>query len=153
VGGDGYYGGVVRWFGRQPVQLERFTRPARAAQPVLLDSPQHQRLRWFAGDLLRYDLIDNQWVVTDLRLGMTGYHPFRFALARVEPAGVQLIEHAELWPTPDADLEDLKALQRRALDEDYPLSLARLAAPLAESPAAPCRGGGVDSPSFAAGTG
>ncbi|CEA02430.1 integral membrane protein [Pseudomonas saudimassiliensis] len=137
VAGDDYYEGLTGWFDRQPLQLERLPRHASAAQPVLEQSPQHQRLRWFTQDVLRYDLIDNQWVVTDLRLGMTGYHPFRFALARVGPAGVQLIEHAELWPTPDADLEDLKALQRRALDEGYPLSLARLAAPLAESPAAP----------------
>lgn len=137
VAGDEYYEGLTGWFDHQPLQLERLPRHASAAQPVLAGSPQHQRLRWFTGDVLRYDLIDHQWVVTDLRLGMTGYHPFRFALARVAPAGVQLVEHAELWPTPDADLADLKALQRRALDDDYPLSLTRLAAPLAQSPAAP----------------
>lgn len=139
VDGDDYYEGLVSWFDRQPVQLERLPRHASAAQPLLQDSPQHQRLRWFTGDLLRYDLIDDQWVVTDLRLGMTGYHPFRFALATVGPNGqdAELVEFAELWPAPSAELRALSSLRRRALDEHYPISLASLAEPLTLPPTLP----------------
>lgn len=139
VDGDDYYEGLVSWFDAHPPRLERLPRHASAAQAVLADSPQHQRLRWFTGDLLRYDLIDDQWVVTDLRLGMTGYHPFRFALARVEPTSgeAHLVELAELWQAPSAQLSALGFLLRRTLDENYPVSLQRLAEPLALSPTSP----------------
>ena len=70
-------------------------------------------------------------VVTDLRLGMTGYHPFRFALARqTSDSGTDLIRHTEHWPVPEADYSRLNDLWRRAIDPDYDLSLADLAANL-----------------------
>jgi len=139
VDGDDYYEGLVSWFDTQPPTLERLPRRASEAHSALRDSPQHQRLRWFSGDLLRYDLIDDRWVVTDLRLGMTGYHPFRFALAELQPqaAQPQLIDVTELWPVPKADLSALGLLHRRALDESYPVSMGRLAESLALSPATP----------------
>lgn len=139
VDGDEYYEGLTSWFDKQPPQLEHLPRRAKEAQAVLESSPQHQRLRWFSNDLLRYDLIDGQWVVTDLRLGMTGYHPFRFALSQRDPqnGNVALIDFVEMWPTPGADLSGLQALQRRVLNEDYPLSLGGLAEGLALSPERP----------------
>ena len=139
VDGDDYYEGLVSWLDKQPLQLERLPRRADEAQPVLEDSPQHQRLRWFTQDLLRYDLIEGQWVVTDLRLGMTGYHPFRFALSQRDPqdGSMQLIDFVGTWPTPGADWSALRALGQRAVDERYPLSLARLAEGLALPPTTP----------------
>lgn len=136
VDGDDYYEGLVGWLDRRPLRLERLPRRASEALPVLQHSPQHQRLRWFSQDLLRYDLIDGQWVVTDLRLGMTGYHPFRFALSRTDPRSgeMQLIDFVEMWPTPKADIAALHALRRRALNERHGLSLAQLAQGLAQSP-------------------
>ena len=139
VDGDDYYEGLTSWLDKHPPRLERLPRRASEAQGALADSSQHQRLRWFANDLLRYDLIDGQWVVTDLRLGMPGYHPFRFALSQQEPQGgdMTLIDFVDMWPAPGRDLSGLKALQQRALREDYPLSLGDLAEGLALSPERP----------------
>ena len=139
VDGDDYYEGLTSWFDEHPPRLERLPRRATEAQAALDSSPQHQRLRWFSNDLLRYDLIDGQWVVTDLRLGMTGYHPFRFALSRQDRPGgdMALIDFVEMWPSPAADLSGLQALRRRAFDENYPVSLGSLAEGLAQSPDRP----------------
>lgn len=139
VDGDDYYEGLTSWLDQHPPQLERLPRRASEAQPALAHSAQHQRLRWFSGDLLRYDLIDDQWVVTDLRLGMPGYHPFRFALARQDPdnSSVALIDFVDMWPAPPRDLSGLTALRLRALNEHYPLSLGELAEGLALSPDLP----------------
>ncbi|PKM31099.1 MAG: hydrolase [Gammaproteobacteria bacterium HGW-Gammaproteobacteria-11] len=132
VDGDDYYEGLVSWFDQAPPVLERLPRNATLASKALAESPQHERLRWFTGDVLRYDLIDDQWVVTDLRLGMTGYHPFRFALAyrsslegRFKP-----IAEVEQWPSGPRDLSRLRDLRERTFDSDYPLSLAELASTL-----------------------
>ena len=139
VDGDDYYEGLTSWLDQHPPRLERLPRRASEAQAALADSPQHQRLRWFSNDLLRYDLIDDQWVVTDLRLGMPGYHPFRFALGTQDPqnGSLALIDFVDMWPGPGRDLSGLKALQQRALDENYPLSLGDLAKGLALSPVLP----------------
>ncbi|MFT6464136.1 metal-dependent hydrolase [Halopseudomonas sp.] len=136
VAGDDYYEGLVSWFDDKPPVLERLPRHYTEAAPSLEGSEQHERLRWFTRDILRYDLIDNQWVVTDLRLGMTGYHPFRFALARVNPQdqSAQLIEHVETWPAEPRDMSQLTDLRKRALDSSYPLSLRDLTKDLGRSP-------------------
>lgn len=133
IDGDRYHEGLVSWFDDAPPQLQPLPRNASEGQRALQESASHERLRWFSRDVLRYDLIEGQWVVTDLRLGMTGYHPFRFALARTTETGEpQLIRNVEHWPTPGADYRQLGELARRALDETYPISLAGLAANLAE---------------------
>ncbi|SDS74287.1 inner membrane protein [Halopseudomonas xinjiangensis] len=126
---DDYYEGLVSWLDQTPPDLERFPRNAATGQAALEGSPQHDRLRWFTQEVLRYDFVDGHWVVTDLRLGMTGYHPFRFALAtQTAHGGTDLISHTEHWPVPEADYSRLNDLWRRAIDPDYQLSLADLAA-------------------------
>lgn len=135
VEGDHYYEGLTSWFDSSLPELEKLPRRYSDAAPALAGSVQHERLRWFTRDMLRYDLIREQWVVTDLRLGMTGYHPFRFALAKVEQGGnSELIREAEQWPTPRADLARLEDLFQRTLDSSYQLSLRELAASLNEPP-------------------
>ncbi len=135
VDGDNYYEGLTSWFDPDMPELVKLTRNFSDAAPALEESPQHQRLRWFTRDILRYDLIEGQWVVTDLRLGMPGYHPFRFALATVADDGeTSLIANVEMWPTPDADLSRLTDLFRRALDNDYRFPIAALAGTLDKPP-------------------
>jgi len=47
-------------------------------------------LRWFTGDWLRYDEIDGQLVVSDLRMGIgTGHYSFRFLVGERDPASGQ----------------------------------------------------------------
>src|SRR5690606_42098606 len=114
--GEHYCTWLVSLFDHRPTVLVRLPRRASEGQQALEQSPQHARLRCFTNDLLRYDLIDGQWVVTDLRLGLPGYHPFRFALAEQDEHGdVQLISSVEQWPMGRPPLEDLLALRDRAL--------------------------------------
>lgn len=134
--GDQYYEGLVSWLDSEPPVLVALPRHASEADKALSGSVQYDRLRWFTGDRLRFDLIEKQWVATDLRLGMTGYHPFRFALAEQLPGSDEprLIQHTELWPTPAAQLSQLRALGARALNAHYAISLSELAAPLSLPP-------------------
>ncbi|MFT6615740.1 MAG: inner membrane protein [Halopseudomonas sp.] len=136
VDGDDYYEGLTGWLDSDLPELEKLPRGYSHAAPALEGSVQHQRLRWFTRDILRYDLIEGQWVVTDLRLGMSGYHPFRFALATItEPQGKsELIQEVEQWPTPRADFSRIENLFRRAVDSSYRLSLRDLASTLGDPP-------------------
>lgn len=45
------------------------------------DSAELQRLEWFSGGLLQFKELDDQLIVTDLRIGVTDYYPFSFSLA------------------------------------------------------------------------
>jgi inner membrane protein len=139
VDGDQYYEGLTGWFDSSLPELIKLPRNYSEASQALEGSVQHQRLRWFTRDMLRYDLIQGQGVFTDLRLGMTGYHPFRFALANVSDDGQtsSLIRDSELWPAPSADLGQLGDLFRRAVDGEYRFPLEALASNLGEMPAAP----------------
>jgi inner membrane protein len=129
IDGDEYYEGLVSWLDSEPPELVRLARNASEAQPVLADSPQHDRLRWFTEDILRYDLIDDQWVVTDLRLGMPGYHPFRFALARRDgpDAAFEPVERTDYWPVPERDFSRLRDLALRAVDAGHRVPIAQWA--------------------------
>lgn len=138
VDGDDYYEGLVSWFDTRPPALERLPRNASDAMPALVGSPQHERLLWFTRGLLRYDLIGDAWVATDLRLGMPGYHPFRFALAERDAGSGEFepIRYVDYWPEANADWSRLEDLKRRAFDQDYPLSMAALAADMHKPPSA-----------------
>lgn len=112
VDGDDYYESLIGWFDGEPPELVRLPRGA-ALAALLEDSPQHARLAWFTNGVLRYDVIGDDLVVTDLRLGITGFHPFRFALARREAGQWQPIRHTELEPAQRGDLGRLQQLWRR----------------------------------------
>ncbi|HDZ56225.1 MAG TPA: metal-dependent hydrolase [Pseudomonas xinjiangensis] len=139
IDGDDYYEGLVSWMDNESPELEKLPRNASVAVQALENSAQHQRLRWFTDDMLRYDLIDNNWVVTDLRLGMPGYHPFRFALAsrNGENGEFKPVADAEYWPVPAADTGRLADITRRAIDPDYPLSLSDWSSGMGETISAP----------------
>ncbi|HBS79014.1 MAG TPA: hydrolase, partial [Pseudomonas sp.] len=97
---------------------------------ALRESPQHARLQWFTGDVLRYDEVGGQLLVTDLRLGMTGFHPFRFALAERNGAGWGLILYVERLPAERGDLDRLKQIWLRIWQQRPGLPLAEWAADL-----------------------
>nr|MBF0682040.1 metal-dependent hydrolase [Pseudomonas sp.] len=97
---------------------------------ALADSPQHQRLQWFTGGVMRYDVIAEQLLVTDLRLGMTGFHPFRFALAEQNGEGWRLIEDVERLPAERGDLARLEQLWQRIWRQQPELPLGDWAADL-----------------------
>ncbi|MDR5859116.1 metal-dependent hydrolase [Halomonas eurihalina] len=85
-----YHEALVGVFdGGHPPSLETFSRGAEL-EPAALASAAGQRLDWFAGPYLRYEVMERNGqdilVATDLRLGFPGFHPFRYALASRQEA-------------------------------------------------------------------
>ncbi len=120
--GADYHEAVVGWFDRQPPRIERFARGT-GLRAVLADSPQEKRLEWFTGDWLRYDEIDGRLIVTDLRLGMTGFHPFRFPLAERRSGQWQLIPYVERLPMERGGAAQMKQVWSRIWQQQPPLPL------------------------------
>lgn len=85
-------------------------------------SAELQRLRWFTGDWLRYDVIDDAVIVTDLRMGMIGHHFFRFVVARRTANGWQTIV-PERWHGDRGGDAELRLLLRRIWHENPSLPL------------------------------
>jgi inner membrane protein len=122
--GQGHYYEVMSsWFDRQPPESVRLPL-GEALLPALASSPEHERLRWFSGGWLRYDVVDNKLVVTDLRMGVAGYYSFRFVMAHREDDGAwQAIQPYSLqgsrggWP-------QLQLLFRRIVSQQPPVPMA-----------------------------
>ncbi len=112
IDGEDYHEALVGWFDDGPPELVRLPRGS-ALAGIVAASPQHARLQWFTGGILRYDQVDGQLLVTDLRLGMTGFHPFRFPLAEQQDGQWQLIEHVERLPASRGDSRQLLTLWER----------------------------------------
>ena len=129
VDGDDYYETLVSWFDSEPPQLVRLPRREELSA-LLADSPQHARLQWFTGGVMRYDVIGDQLLVTDLRLGMTGFHPFRFALAEQKAGEWQLIQEVERLPAERGDLARLQLLWQRVWQQQPEVPLGEWAADL-----------------------
>lgn len=110
--GEDYHETLVGWFDQDPPQLERIARGTALAS-TLADSPAHARLAWFTNGVLRYDRIGEHLVVTDLRLGMTGFHPFRFDFAHWQNGAWQVQQDIQRWPMERGDLERLTVLWTR----------------------------------------
>lgn len=129
VDGDDYYEALVSRLDDDEPELVRIPRGGQLAA-VLADSPQHARLQWFTGGVLRYDQIGDQIMVTDLRLGMTGFHPFRFALAERNGEEWAPIPFVERSPAERGDMDRLKLIWNRIWHQQPALPLAEWAAEL-----------------------
>ncbi len=85
-------------------------------------------LRWFTGDWLRYDEIDGQLVVSDLRMGIgTGHYSFRFLVGERDPASGQWrAVTPQYWQGGPAarDMAALQATLTRVWKTATPLPLA-----------------------------
>jgi inner membrane protein len=110
--GEDYHEALVGWFDQRSPQLVRIPRGTRLAQ-ALKDSPAHRRLLWLTDGVLRYDHIGDHLVVTDLRLGMTGFHPFRFDFAHWHNGEWRVQQEVERWPVERGDLARLWLLWQR----------------------------------------
>ncbi|MDF9757142.1 metal-dependent hydrolase [Pseudomonas hunanensis] len=123
----GYYEGVSSGFDREPPEMLHQSRNLEAAK-VLAGSPLYERLRWFTDDWLRYDIMGDSLVVTDLRMGMPGNYSFRFEMARRDAAGQWTVIQPRGWIGGGAaslfDGERLSLIWRRILDQQPPLPLA-----------------------------
>ncbi|MFK3776400.1 metal-dependent hydrolase [Pseudomonas sp. NPDC089406] len=126
-----YYEGVSSWFDREPPELLRQPRNL-AAGNVLDGVPLHERLRWFTGDWLRYDVVGDALVVTDLRMGIPGNYTFRFQMAQRDGTGQWQAIQPRGWVGGGAvslfDGDKLSLIWRRIFAQQPPLPLAAWAA-------------------------
>lgn len=120
--------GPAEWM-RQPLHLD--------AARVLSGSPLHERLRWFTGDWLRYDIIGEALVVSDLRMGIPGQYTFRFQMARCDGSGQWRVETPSSWPGRNPGLEELKLILRRIVAQQPGLPLTAWAARYLEASGSP----------------
>ena len=127
--GEHYHEALVGWFDHKPPKLARLPRGT-ALAAELADSPAHRRLAWFTNGMLRYDRIGEHLVVTDLRLGMTGVHPFRFNFAIRRDGVWQVHQQVERWPAELADRQRLQVLLRRIWQPDAEVPLVAWASEL-----------------------
>lgn len=86
-------------------------------------------LRWFTGDWLRYDDIQGQLIVSDLRMGIgTGHYSFRFLIGeRDTKTGQWRAVTPEYWRDGPAsrDMAALKTTLKRVWQTAAPLPLAQ----------------------------
>ncbi|MDX5432395.1 MAG: metal-dependent hydrolase [Halomonas sp.] len=106
--------------GGTPPMVETFRRGAEL-EPAALALEKGQRLDWFAGPFLRYEV--REWegratlIATDLRLGFPGFYAFSYALAIREEETWQPLQVTEMVaPDSRADLDALGQLGARILD-------------------------------------
>lgn len=91
-------------------------------------SPQLKRLQWFADDWLRYDIQQNQLIATDLRMGTTGRHLFRFVVAQQDEQGQWHAIPTRRYPNHWEDnIEPLFLIWQRIWNDDKPLPLQKWA--------------------------
>jgi inner membrane protein len=130
MSGDRYYEAMVSWFDTTPPELQSLP-SGEHLRPALEDSPQWQRLAWFTLNFLRYDEVDGRLMVTDLRLGMPGYHPFRFPLAQRDDNGNwRLIHYVEREPS-DRGTDRLQLVWDRIWSQTPELPLREWVRPMA----------------------
>lgn len=106
--------------------------PERIRQPLnshLASALPHSELlaglQWFTDNWLRYNEINGQLVVTDLRMGLgAGYYSFQFVMAtRNRPGGAWNAVTPAYWPH-ERGTEHLPAVMRRIWQQQPPLPLA-----------------------------
>ncbi|MCD0502343.1 metal-dependent hydrolase [Bordetella petrii] len=125
-GQGNYYEAVSGWFDRNLPEMVRL--PLHLPQAdVLAGVPLHERLRWFTNDWLRYDVLDDALVVTDLRMGVAGYYTFRFVMAERDAAGQWRVVTPRRWASGRGGWPQMQLMLARILDSGTPLPLANWA--------------------------
>ncbi|MCU1126893.1 metal-dependent hydrolase [Stenotrophomonas maltophilia] len=119
---DGHYiEAISSVFDRHMPEWIRLQRGSQLSEP-LQGSPLYDRLRWFTDDWLRYDMLGDTLVVSDLRMGSPSLYTFRFAMARCGADGELTPMAPEAWPSRMANASEVGAMLRRiAGGESLPL--------------------------------
>jgi len=91
---DEYYEAFTYLGNETPLNWTRFENNR---QLISTSKPDYvARLEWFSHQWLRFDKIDGKLQVTDLRLGMAGYHPFGFTIAEQQQGTWKAIEPLQI---------------------------------------------------------
>lgn len=134
-----YYEGVSGLFDDEPPEWQRQPLNLDAAK-ALEGSPLYERLRWFTGDWLRYDVVGDALVVSDLRMGIPGNYTFRFRMASCDGAGHWQVQVPTAWPGAGVgsmgDVEALRAIMARIFQQQPPLPLGEWSLRYLEGPPA-----------------
>lgn len=112
--------------GAEP-HIEIFERRPELAQMVSA-FPEVQRLEWFTRGFLHYQQQGDQILVTDIRLGLPGAHPFTFAVA-TRAGNTYLPAASTRLPRPTVNEDALAALWARMTGQTRVLCLATLTVP------------------------
>lgn len=127
--GEDYHEALVGWLDNDTPHLQRLPRGTHLREQ-LAGSAMHERLDWFTGGVLRYDQVGDHLIVTDLRLGMTGFHPFRFDFAHLRDGRWQLQEHIARLPFERGEIEHLNLLLKRIWQPELDVPLLAWASEL-----------------------
>ncbi|MFP1742869.1 metal-dependent hydrolase [Lonsdalea quercina] len=130
--GGHYYESVSSWFDEKPPEWVRLPLHRDLAR-IVNDAPLHDRLRWFTDDWLRYDIIGNALVVSDLRMGIAGQYTFRFKMAECGTDGKWNVVVPSAWSSGTIGLTKLQPILKRIFDQQPPLPLSAWSAPYAET--------------------
>lgn len=122
-----YIEAVTGLFDQRPPELLAFPSNSNLGN-VLTQREYIDGLRWFTGDWLRYDIIGDQLVVSDLRMGIgSGHYSFRFLIGRQNPQnGEWEAVVPDYWRDSLArrDMHALKQTIRRVWQTEPPLPLS-----------------------------
>ncbi|MCB8890457.1 metal-dependent hydrolase [Vreelandella malpeensis] len=134
VENERYVESLVSVFDNEAPRLETFQREQQPLEKIALATAKGERLAWFSGMFLRYDIesIDSMETLTatDLRLGFPGFHPFTFTLATRENGEWQAVAASEQRPSQRGlSREALGQLVRRALGDENALCASALITP------------------------
>lgn len=117
---DGYSEGFTYVFNAHPITWHQYDHGRHYLNQY--QSADLDRLEWFSQGLLQFTPLDGQLQVTDLRLGMSGYYPFSFAIAQTQtdtPAQWQTMVPQKL-PDPEADFSQLIERYRSIASANQP---------------------------------
>ncbi|MCQ9615380.1 metal-dependent hydrolase [Paenalcaligenes niemegkensis] len=90
-------------------------------------SVELDRLRWFSGDWVRFDVMDDLLIVSDLRMGVgPGHYSFRFVVGELNNANAWQWVSPYMWPSA-RDFTTLRPVMHRIWNQSPPLPLARWA--------------------------
>jgi len=92
--GDRYYEAFTYVGDNKPLQWQSHASNrdlVTTSQPELL-----ARLEWFSHGWLRFNEIDGELQITDLRLGVAGFHPFTFVIAKRQGDSWETIEPQQI---------------------------------------------------------
>src|SRR5690606_32983571 len=110
-----YHETLLSLFDRGPAQFARLPLNETLAEP-LRGTPFYERLHWFTGGWLRHDVVGDTLVVTDLRMGMSGHHFFRFTMARRSDSQWEPVVPTD-WPGRRGGADEPRMLWQRIWDE------------------------------------
>jgi inner membrane protein len=131
-----YYEAISGWFDGDTPEMVRL--PLHLSDAAVLGAaPLHDRLRWFTNDWLRYDVLGDVLVVTDLRMGIAGHYTFRFAMAQRDAAGQWNLVTPYDWFSDRGGMSELKAMWARIFDDQKKIPLSEWAAKATQSTAKP----------------